>query len=278
MRHPDEGTIHAWLDGALPADEAAELEAHVAACPACAAAVADARGLVAGASRILSALDDAPRGVLPAAGARRPTPADHTAARPRGAGIVPRRRGWLHSPALRIAAAVALVAAGVATIGQLPRLTDGRVARAPRELARDAAATAREAAPAAAPALPDVAQGVRDSAAPGAAGVPRGGAAKATALAATGAAGASEAGPPPASQATTEGGAERHRDVASVTESPPAAPAPGREGALAGAAAADRSIAERREDARREDALREDALREDAQGRGVAAFSARAAA
>ena len=66
MRHPDEGEIHAWLDGALDPATAAGLEAHVAACPACSAAVAEARGLIAGASRILMALDGVPGGVLPA--------------------------------------------------------------------------------------------------------------------------------------------------------------------------------------------------------------------
>ncbi|MFL5582113.1 MAG: carboxypeptidase-like regulatory domain-containing protein [Gemmatimonadaceae bacterium] len=63
MQHPDEGTIHAWLDGALPADESARLEAHVAECAQCAAAVAEARGLIAASSRILSALDDVPGAV-----------------------------------------------------------------------------------------------------------------------------------------------------------------------------------------------------------------------
>jgi hypothetical protein len=67
MQHPDEGTIHSWLDGALSADEAARVEAHVKECPECAAAVAEARGFIAGASRILTALDNAPRGVIPAA-------------------------------------------------------------------------------------------------------------------------------------------------------------------------------------------------------------------
>ena len=42
MQHPEEGTIHAWLDGALPADEAAAAEAHVAGCSECAARVAEA--------------------------------------------------------------------------------------------------------------------------------------------------------------------------------------------------------------------------------------------
>ena len=66
MQHPDEGTIHSWLDGALPAEEAASLESHVATCQSCAAAVAEARGFIAASSRILTALDDVPRGVLPA--------------------------------------------------------------------------------------------------------------------------------------------------------------------------------------------------------------------
>ena len=67
MQHLDEGMIHSWLDGALSADEAARVEAHVKECPQCAAAVAEARGFIAGASRILTALDNAPRGVIPVA-------------------------------------------------------------------------------------------------------------------------------------------------------------------------------------------------------------------
>jgi len=67
MQHPEEGTIHSWLDGQLPLTEAAGIESHVAACPTCAAAVAEARGFIAASSRILTALDDAPRGVIPAA-------------------------------------------------------------------------------------------------------------------------------------------------------------------------------------------------------------------
>ena len=67
MQHPDEGTIHSWLDGALSADEAARVETHVKECPQCAVTVAEARGFIAAASRILTALDNAPRGVIPAA-------------------------------------------------------------------------------------------------------------------------------------------------------------------------------------------------------------------
>jgi anti-sigma factor RsiW len=67
MQHLDEGTIHSWLDGALSADEAARVEAHVKECPQCAAAMAEARGFIAASSRILTALDNAPRGVVPVA-------------------------------------------------------------------------------------------------------------------------------------------------------------------------------------------------------------------
>lgn len=65
MEHPDEGTIHAWLDDALPVQESAVIAAHVAACADCAASVAEARGFIAASSRIVSALDHVPRGVLP---------------------------------------------------------------------------------------------------------------------------------------------------------------------------------------------------------------------
>lgn len=67
MQHLDEGTIHSWLDGALSPDEAARVEAHVAECSQCAIAVAEARGFIAASSRILTALDHVPRGVVPAA-------------------------------------------------------------------------------------------------------------------------------------------------------------------------------------------------------------------
>src|SRR5262245_5412774 len=65
MQHLEEGEIHAWLDGALSDADGARIEQHVAACKECAAMVADARGLIAGAARIVSALDHVPRGVIP---------------------------------------------------------------------------------------------------------------------------------------------------------------------------------------------------------------------
>jgi hypothetical protein len=71
MQHLDEGIIHAWIDGELPPDEASRVEAHASSCAACGAMVAEARGLVAASSRIASALDVTPGGVLPAFGARK---------------------------------------------------------------------------------------------------------------------------------------------------------------------------------------------------------------
>ena len=65
MQHLEEGTIHAWLDGALSATDAREVEAHIATCPECSAMVAEARGLIAGASRIVSSLDVVRGNVIP---------------------------------------------------------------------------------------------------------------------------------------------------------------------------------------------------------------------
>ncbi|MEO6209722.1 MAG: zf-HC2 domain-containing protein [Gemmatimonadaceae bacterium] len=66
MQHLDEGMIHAWLDGELSPAEREAAEAHLATCDECKAAVAEARGFVAASSRILTALDAVPGGVLPA--------------------------------------------------------------------------------------------------------------------------------------------------------------------------------------------------------------------
>ena len=90
MQHPDEGTIHAWLDGALSDEESTAIESHVAECGECASAVAEARGLIAASSRIVSALDVVPGGVIPAAKSR--------------------RAAWYTNTQLRAAAAVIIVA------------------------------------------------------------------------------------------------------------------------------------------------------------------------
>ncbi len=116
MRHLDEGRIHAWLDGALNDDEAAEAEAHVTTCAECRARVAEARGLLAGASRILSALDDVPGGVVPAPEripeVERPT----------------MRRRWVRPMAWAIAAGL-MLAVGVKTVGRNDGGPAGRVDR-----------------------------------------------------------------------------------------------------------------------------------------------------
>lgn len=70
-RHPDEGTLHAYIDGELPRAEAEALDAHVAGCATCSAALAEARGLVAATSQVITALDAAParaRPTMPAVG------------------------------------------------------------------------------------------------------------------------------------------------------------------------------------------------------------------
>ena len=65
MQHLEEGTIHAWLDGALSTTDAREVEQHAAGCAECSAMVAEARGLIAGASRIVSSLDVVRGNVIP---------------------------------------------------------------------------------------------------------------------------------------------------------------------------------------------------------------------
>jgi hypothetical protein len=65
MPHPDEGLIHAWLDGELDAADAARVEALVASDPEWAAAAAEARGLLAASSRIVGSLDRVPANVIP---------------------------------------------------------------------------------------------------------------------------------------------------------------------------------------------------------------------
>ncbi|MDQ3697806.1 MAG: zf-HC2 domain-containing protein [Gemmatimonadota bacterium] len=156
MQHLDEGTIHAWLDGALDVAEASHAEAHVAGCGECAAAVAEARGLTVGASRILSALDTVPGGVLPG-DARAPTTATAPQATAPFAGwsahAVPRRLGWRWHPraVIRIAAMVALVAAGSLMVVRQERPGQGEVSDAvlTKGEGMEGSRTEREPAPAA---------------------------------------------------------------------------------------------------------------------------------
>lgn len=112
MKHLDEGTIHAWLDGALDAERAREVEAHTRECATCATAVAEARGLIAASSRILSALDDIPAGVIPAGPAAPPVPATVVAPAP--------KRVWRAAPWVTGIAAVLLAAIVLRTTRDAP--------------------------------------------------------------------------------------------------------------------------------------------------------------
>jgi hypothetical protein len=112
MPHPDEGLIHAWLDGELDATEAARVEALVTSDPAWTAAAAEARGLIAASARIVGTLDRVPANVVP-----------KTAA--------PRRRAarqWVW----RVAAVLALMAGSAVVLERgTPELTVPRSAPTP---------------------------------------------------------------------------------------------------------------------------------------------------
>jgi len=72
MSHVDEGMLHAYLDGELPAGERSALEAHVAQCEACRARVHEERALVERASTLLSAVRPLERPAPPFEQIRRP--------------------------------------------------------------------------------------------------------------------------------------------------------------------------------------------------------------
>ena len=119
MQHLDEGTMHAWLDGELPPAERQAAEAHVASCDECKAAVAEVRGFIAASSRILTALDAVPGGVLPASS---------TAAKTRAPAKFTISRAWM-------AAAAVLVLSTATVIAVRPRgdTAARRVAEAAKE-------------------------------------------------------------------------------------------------------------------------------------------------
>ena len=140
MPHPDEGTIHAWLDGELSLDEGAALEEHLGTCDECVAHVAEARGLIAGSARIMGILDDVPGGVIPATTGRASGmtslgemltaktgegPSVELLA-PEAVAVKAARRPWWMSNQVRAAAAVLLVVGGVFV--SWGRLNKGEVA------------------------------------------------------------------------------------------------------------------------------------------------------
>ena len=57
MKHADEGILHAWLDGELSAEEAAELERHLSVCLPCRTLLAEAKAFVTESDDLVLALD-----------------------------------------------------------------------------------------------------------------------------------------------------------------------------------------------------------------------------
>jgi len=104
MQHLDEGMIHAWLDGELSPPEREALEAHIAECAQCAAAVAEARGFIAASTRILTALDSVPGGVLPASST------ESGSARPAVRRRFVASRAWMAAAAVLVLSTVTVIA------------------------------------------------------------------------------------------------------------------------------------------------------------------------
>jgi hypothetical protein len=160
--HPDEGLIHAWLDDGLGAAEGDRIAAHVSGCAACQARVAEARGLIAGASRIVAVLDDAPAGTRPgwAQTARLDTGSVGGGA-PVGSPVdpVPQRSLWRWlrvTPARAALAATILVAIGIT-------LTHDRVSEDSVRSATSAFDAARSDVPATTPAEGGAADGAKEA-------------------------------------------------------------------------------------------------------------------
>lgn len=114
--HADEGTIHTWLDGAFDSASSAAVGAHVDSCSHCREVVAEARGLIAGASRMVRNLDVVPAGVVGHEDVVRTASriiAAADATRVSAVQLINRpTRKWYAQPAMRSAAAIALMIAG----------------------------------------------------------------------------------------------------------------------------------------------------------------------
>src|SRR3989442_16594 len=73
MSHVDDGLLHAYLDGELPASEAERLEAHIGECAECRARLEEERALIRRAGELLALAEPPARDVPPfRAGDRRP--------------------------------------------------------------------------------------------------------------------------------------------------------------------------------------------------------------
>lgn len=157
--HVEQGTVHAWLDNAFNAEDAARIAAHVATCAACQSVVAEARGLLAGSARILGALDGVPMSVVPQEDAARTAARIATAVPTPSAARVNARRWWP-------AAAAALLVVGTTSVWQRTRSTPAAETGAePAATAPTATAPTPAAEPAAA-AAPAVARAVAPASEP----------------------------------------------------------------------------------------------------------------
>ena len=72
MSHVDDGALHAYLDGELSPAERAQLEAHIAECPACRTRLEEERALVARASSLLGLAQPREQAAPPLHQLRRP--------------------------------------------------------------------------------------------------------------------------------------------------------------------------------------------------------------
>jgi anti-sigma factor RsiW len=193
MSRPDEGLIHMWLDGECSADEAAEIERLVATDPAWAAAVAEARGLIAASSRIVSALDAVPAGVMPAGSKAAPGAEKIAPASPE----LPARNGFRVRPWMKMAAGLVLVVGTAYAVRDQTR----EVFTAPPVEAPEAPQRVARTTPVVAAPEPSVASGKEQAAVP------------------------APAPPPPAAGASVASVAER--DASATTNvSPSASPSP----------------------------------------------------
>lgn len=156
--HIDDGTIEGWLDTAFSDEHATEIASHVGACAPCQARVAHARGFIAGASRVVRALDAVPAGVVShdetvRAASRIIAAADAT--RTSGVAVASRRtRVWYTQAPARMAAALLVMVAGGSfmlarrsdrSVGEVIALSDSAPPVATRS--RDAEAVVDEATP-----------------------------------------------------------------------------------------------------------------------------------
>ena len=109
--HVDEGTIHTWLDGAFDDAVALQVARHVDGCAHCQASVAEARGFIAGASRITRALDEVPSNIVPTSDIERAA-SRIVAAASTSTSSRETSRSWYQSNGVRFAATLAMMIGG----------------------------------------------------------------------------------------------------------------------------------------------------------------------